>query len=231
MRVAYPAYADKIDVIRNGCDDEPLPAAQRNGRFTIKFAGSIYIDRDPRLVFRAAARVIRDLGLAPSQFAIEFVGDVDKFGGTPTMQIAREEGIEEHVSIGGLIKRQAALEFLAGAAVLLSLPQDSDFAIPAKIYEYLRFDAWMLVLAHKQSATARLLYGTDADVLEPADIDGITAALRRRYEQFSRGELPLAAGRDGRFDRRAQSEKLMNLIAGITRDRAHLAHRPQLLSR
>ena len=215
MRVAYPAHADKIDVIRNGCDDEPLPAAQRNGRFTIKFAGSIYIDRDPRLVFRAAARVIRDLGLAPSQFAIEFVGEVDKFGGTPTMQIAREEGIEEHVSIGGLIKRQAALEFLAGAAVLLSLPQDSDFAIPAKIYEYLRFDAWMLVLAHARSATADLLRGTDADVLEPSDVDAIAAAIRRRYEQYSRGEVPAAAGRDGRFDRRLQSEKLIRAIEHI----------------
>ena len=219
MHAAYPRRAGIIETIRNGCDDEPLPASQRDGRFTIRFAGSIYIDRDPRPVFRAAGRIITELGLAPSQFAIEFVGDVDRFGGTPTMQIAREEGVDSYVSLRGLVNRRAAMEFLAGAAVLLSLPQDSDFAIPAKIYEYLRIDAWMLVLAHEHSATARLLEGTDADVLEPADVEGIARALRRRYEQFRRGETPTAAGGDGRFDRRLQSERLMDLIEGILRAR------------
>jgi len=215
MRVAYADHARKIEDVRNGCDDEPLPPAPQRSRFSIRFAGSIYIDRDPRLVFRAAARVIDELGLQPSEFAIEFVGDVDRFAGTPTMQIAREEGIERFVTLGGLVKRQAALEFLAGASVLLSLPQDSDFAIPAKIYEYLRFDAWLLVLAHEHSATAQLLRDTDADVLEPEDVDGIAAAIRRRYGQFTRGDLPHALGGDGRFDRRVQAEKLMRLIDGI----------------
>lgn len=220
MRDAYPAHAGKIEVVRNGCDDEPLPSVSKGARFSIRFAGSIYIDRDPRLVFRAAAHVISELGLQPSQFTIEFVGYVDRFAGTPTIEIAREEGIERYVTLGGLVTRQAALEFLAGANILLSLPQDSDFAIPAKIYEYLRFDAWLLVLAHAQSATAQLLRDVDADVLEPEDVEGIARAIRHRYEQFSRGELPRAAAGDGRFDRRVQAEKLMQLIDGIVnRDR------------
>lgn len=215
MRAAYPDHARKTDVVRNGCDDELLPPAPQRPRFSIRFAGSIYIDRDPRLVFRAAARVIGELGLQPSQFAIEFVGNVDRFAGTPTMQIAHEEGIERYVTVGGMMKRQAALEFLAGGSILLSLPQDSDFAIPAKIYEYLRFDAWLLILAHKDSATAQLLRDVDADVLEPDDLQGITSAIRRRYDQFCRGDLPRALGSDGRFDRRVQAMKLMELIDGV----------------
>ena len=218
MRAAYAEWAGKIEEVRNGCDDEPLPSAPQRSRFSVRFAGSIYIDRDPRLVFRAAARVISELELKPSEFAIEFVGDVDRFAGTPTMQIAREEGIEPYVTLGGLVKRQAALEFLAGASVLLSLPQDSDFAIPAKIYEYLRFDAWLLVLTHEHSATAQLLRDVDADVLDPHDIDGIATAIRRRYDQFARGDRPRAVSGDGRFDRRIQAEKLMRLIDGILND-------------
>jgi hypothetical protein len=215
MRAAYPRYANKIEAIRNGCDDEALPPPRRGTRFSIRFAGSIYIDRDPRLLFRAAARVIATLGLEPGQFAIEFIGDVDRYAGTPTMQIAREEGVERYVSLGGLLKREAALEFLAGASVLLSLPQDSDFAIPAKIYEYLRFDAWMLVLAHEHSATAQLLRDVDADVLEPEDVDGMARAIQRRYEQFTRGESPKSPASDGRFGRRAQAEKLIRLVSRI----------------
>lgn len=213
MRGAYPELAGKFEVVRNGCDDEPLPEPKSDGHFRIRFAGSIYADRDPRPVFKAARRVIDALDLSPDQFSIELVGQANRYAGTPTVQIAEEEGITPYVRIGGRQQRKQAMEFLAGASVLLSLPQDSDFAVPAKIYEYLRFPAWMLVLATEGSATEQLLRDSEADVLQPDDIDGISAALQLRYEQFAAGVRPLPIGRDGRFDRRAQARKMMELIS------------------
>lgn len=212
MRGAYPESAEKIYVVRNGTDDEPLPPTRRDSCFRLRFAGSIYIDRDPRLVFRAASWVIAELQLTPEQFCIEFIGQVSSYSGTPTLQIAAEEGVGNHVHVGGLLPRQEALEFLAGASMLLSLPQDSDFAVPAKIYEYLRFEAWMLVLATPESATGRLLRDTDADLVDPEDIEGIAAVILTRFKQFSRGEHPQAIGRDGRFDRRVQARKFLDLL-------------------
>jgi hypothetical protein len=97
--------------------------------------------------------------------------------------------------------------------MLLSLPQDSDFAIPAKLYEYVKMPAWMLVLAHPESATAQVLEDTDASVVDPADVDGMVEALRRRFEEFRHGVTPSPVGRDGRFDRSRQSEKLLRLIS------------------
>lgn len=212
MRAAYPEHAAKIDVVRNGTDDEPLPPTRRDGRFRLRFAGSIYIDRDPRTCFKAAKRVITELNLTPQQFLIEFVGQVYRYAGTPTLKIAEEEGIREYVRVSGLVPRNEALEFLAGGTMLLNLPQDSDFAVPAKVYEYLRFDAWMLVLAAANSATGMLLRGTDADVVDHDDIDGITRILTTRYEQFASGVKPQAIARDDRFDRRLQAKKMLELI-------------------
>jgi hypothetical protein len=215
MRAVYPAAAGKIQVIRNGCDDDPLPTPTRDSCFRIRFAGSIYMDRDPRLVFRAASRVIREKELQPGQLQFELIGDAHSFAGTSTMQIAKEEGIADYVTVGGLVPRKEVFEFLAGATILLSLPQDSDFAIPAKIYEYMRFDAWMLVLARPGSATAQVLRDTDADVVEPADLDEITRVLRLRHEQFANGIHPKAVAHDGRFDRKVQAEKLVGYINEI----------------
>jgi hypothetical protein len=215
MRAAYPAAACKTKVVRNGCDDDPLPTPTRDSCFRIRFAGSIYMDRDPRLVFRAASRVIHEKGLRPGQLQFELIGDAHSFAGTSTMRIAKEEGIAEFVSVGGLIPRKEVFEFLAGATMLLSLPQDSDFAIPAKIYEYMRFDAWMLVLSPPRSATAQVLRDTDADVIEPADVDEITRVLRLRYEQFAKGIQPKAVAHDGRFDRKVQTAKLIGFIKEI----------------
>lgn len=217
MTVEYPEHAAKIEVIRNGCDDISLPATTRDGRFTIRFAGSIYSDRDPRLAFRAAALVIDALSLSPSQFAFEFVGHM---GEMPVAAMAAEEGIGDYVHLGGFLSREAVLEFLAGATMLLSLPMDEeDFSIPGKIYEYMRFDAWMLVLAHAGSATERLLRGTEADVVDPSDVGAIAAVLRRRYEQFAAGEMPVPVRADGRFDRVVQSEMLLDRLTAV-RDRS-----------
>jgi glycosyltransferase involved in cell wall biosynthesis len=212
MRKVYPQHAGKIDVVRNGSDNDPLPPPKRDKRFRLRFAGSIYLDRDPRTCFKAAKRLITELKLTPQQFLIEFVGQVYRYAGTPTLLIAQEEGIKDHVRVSGLVPRKQALEFLAGATMLLSLPQDSEFAVPAKIYEYVRFEAWMLVLATPGSATGQLLDGTDADVVDHADVDEITRVLRQRYDQFVSGERPLPIGRDGRFDRTLQAKKMMDLI-------------------
>jgi hypothetical protein len=104
--------------------------------------------------------------------------------------------------------------------MLLSLPQDAHMAIPAKIFEYVRFPAWMLVLAEEISATAQVLRGTDADVVHPSDVDGIARVIRRRFSQFAAGERPLPVGRDGRFSRRGQADILFDCIDSIVANRA-----------
>jgi hypothetical protein len=215
MRAGYPAAASRIITVRNGADDDPLPAPGTRERFTIRFAGTAYLDRDPRLVFRASARVIRELGLTPAQFGLLFAGDFSEFEGDPIQQMATDEGVAEFVQVLPRLSRSDAMRFLADGTMLLNLPQDSDLAIPAKIYEYVRFEAWLLILAKEQSATAEVLRGTSADVVDPGDVGAIAAAIRGRYLAFATGERPQAANQDGRFDRRIQADRLLDRLAVI----------------
>jgi hypothetical protein len=216
MRRSYPALAERIVTVRNGSDDDPLPEGTTESRFTIRFAGSIYLDRDPGLVFRAVARVVHELSLSPHELGLLFMGDVESFGGKTLHAMAAEEGIAGFVETRPPRPRHEAMRFLRAAAMLLSLPQDSDMAIPAKIFEYVRFPAWLLVLAVAESATADVLRGTDADVVDPTDVDGLARIIRRRYEQFARGERPEPTGRNGQFDRRKQAEFLLDRIRAAT---------------
>lgn len=219
MRRQYPEVAAQIIAIRNGADGHVISATRRDNVFRLRFAGSIYIDRDPRLVFRAAAIVVRELGLRPHQFLLEFVGHVESYGGVPVSEIARQEGIEEYVTIGGHLSRKQTRDFLAGATMLLSLPQDNHLAIPAKIYEYVMVDAWMLVLAEPRSSTARLLLDSEADVVEPTSVEQIAGVIKRRYEQFMNGVSPRAVGRSGQYDRRIQSDALLLHMNRIVQER------------
>ena len=210
----YPALTGRVHTVMNGADTDPLPPARVANRFVVAFAGMIYLGRNPRALFRAAARVARETGATPEEFGVEFMGD-DACEGVPLTTIARDEGLTDHFRSHGFRPRREALEFLAGAAMLVSLPLRTVMTLPAKLFEYTRFDAWLLVLAEPGSATADLLRGTDADVVEPDDDAAIARVIRRRYDEFRAGVRPNALNRDGRFDRARQSARMFGLLDGV----------------
>lgn len=219
MRALYPDAAQRIITVANGNDDEPVTPVEDLERFTIRYAGTIYLDRDPRPLLRAAAQVVRRHGLTPAQFGIETIGS-ESFNDRSLQSIAEDEGIGQFVEAGPRRPRLDALRFLAGATMLVNLPQDSSMCVPAKLFEYVQFNAWLLVLAVDQSATADVLRNTSADVVDPHDVDGIAAAIERRYLQYARGEKPEAVGKDGRFDRVRQVEVFLDHLRPILSGRA-----------
>src|SRR5262245_46793259 len=142
MQAAYPAAGERIIAVMNGRDDEPVPRSRHAHRFTIAYAGTIYLDRGPRPLFPATAEVVRRLDLSPDELGIELMGKAESYNGTPVEALARGAGIEAFVRIRPRRPLCEAMQFLADAAVLVSLPQDSDMAIPSKIFEYMQFEAW-----------------------------------------------------------------------------------------
>lgn len=208
LRALYPEAADRIIAVMNGYDDDTMPPSRHGERFVLAYAGTIYLDRDPRPLFQAAARVIAQLGLTPAQFGIEMIGNADNYGGVPVTRIGEEEGIGAFVRTGPARPRVQAMDFLAGATMLVSLPQDSDLAIPSKIFEYLRFQAWVLVLAEPGSATAEALRGTRVDVVAPGDVHGMTRVLIERLTAYRRGERPGEPAGIAHLSRRAQAREL-----------------------
>jgi hypothetical protein len=216
LQARYPALADRVVTVMNGYDEEAMPAVSRQERFVVAYAGTIYLDRDPRPLLRAAGRMVRDVGLDAAQFGLEFMGYVEGFGGRSLETLAAEAGLAGYLRTHTPRPRAEALAFLADASLLVSLPQDSDMAIPAKVFEYMLFDAWLLALATPGSATGQLLHGTGADVVEPQDEDGIYRALRQRYMEFRAGVLPTRLAHDDRFSRRRQGEILLDHLERLT---------------
>lgn len=216
LRGAYPAIASRVVTVMNGSDDETPPAAPRDPRFLVAYTGAIYYDRDPRLLFRAAKRVIDELGITADRFGMEFMGPIDVMS-PPVMELARQEGVEAFARYHPPGPRSAAARLLASATMLVSLPQDTETAIPSKIFEYATYDAWLLALAKQGSASALVLEGSGADVVAPNDVDGIADVLRRHYQEFASGVRPRAVGADGRFSRRRQGEIMLDHLDQLAR--------------
>lgn len=212
MQAEYPEHAERIVVAMNGFDEEePLPRAERGDCFRLRYAGTVYLDRNPRNLFAAVARLVREFDLAPGALAVGFMGHIEPSRET-VLGAARAEQVEPFLEILPPAGRREAAEFLAEAHVLINLPQDSHQAIPSKIFEYLRFDAWLLALAERESASELVLRGTGADVVDPDDVDGITAALRRRFLQHRSGESPVALAPETELSRAHQAKRFFDAV-------------------
>jgi hypothetical protein len=216
MLKIYPEAHDRIITVMNGSDDDPLPPHRDDGRFLIGYAGTIYVDRDPRILFRAAARAIAEEQMTPAQFGIEIVGRFSAEERMPLLGLAAQEGVAEFVKLWPPRPHAAALEFLAGATMLVVFSGANELAIPAKVFECMRFDAWLLSLAEPESAIAQMLRGTTADVVRPLDVEAIAATILTRYREYRAGGRPRAVARDDRFSRRAQARILLDAITRIT---------------
>lgn len=209
----HPAAARRIIAVPNGYDEEAPPQPPEGSPpFTIAYAGTIYLDRDPAPLFRGAARAIASLGVTPAEFSIQFMGDVQEFNGVPVAQLARDAGIGDFVQLHAPRSRSEALNFLASASMLVQLPQDSDMAIPAKLFEYMRFNAWVFVLAEPGSATELLLENTDVDIVAPRDIEAIADVLVRRFKEYASGRRGECLSAHERFSRRAHATKFFEAV-------------------
>jgi hypothetical protein len=212
LAATYPLRSRDIITITNGGDDEVLPEQRRGGRFVIAHAGTVYLDRDPRALFEAAATVIRKYSLTPDDLTLEFIGELEAVGGFPIEQVARAEGISDYVRTGASRPYREAVAFMAGATMLVTMSGTNMAAIPAKTFECVRFPAWVLALSAPESATALLLEGTGADVASPGDAKSIAEIIEKRYLEHRAGVLPDVIGRDVRFSRRYQAGVLLDAI-------------------
>jgi hypothetical protein len=215
MVARYRELAERVIAVMNGCDDEPPRRRSDEGPFRVMYAGSVYLDRDPRPLLKAVAAVVRDLRLEPGQLWLEFIGNARAYCGVSISALAEAEGLREFVRQHEHQPRRRLLEMLSDAAMLVSLPQDSHMAIPSKVFEYMSFPAWLLAFATPESATGALLLGTGADVVDPGDVEGAASVLRRRFLEHRAGVRPVPIASQERFTRRHQADVLFGSLARL----------------
>jgi hypothetical protein len=160
--------------------------------------------------------VVRQRRLRPDEFELAFMGHVHEFGGDSLQSLAEREVMGPYLTLHPYGPRSAAHDFLSQASVLVNLPQGTALSLPSKVFEYMLFDAWLLILTRPETATADVFRGRSADVIEPHDVEGIARALDRRFGQFLRGErgtsLRLAAPA---LSREAQGMRLYEAIERV----------------
>ena len=216
LAALYPDLTPRMLTVMNGWDDPPF-RRPRPTRFDVSYIGTVYLDRNPRLLFEGFRRMLDSDPLAPGEGGITFMGPVESLDGVTVEQLAKDAGIGPYVRIQPAGSREEAMEVMKAASVLVSLPQDSDLAIPSKVFDYMTMPARLLALATPDSATGRVMAGLDGDLIHPDDVDGVAAALRTALRLWRRGEVFEPPGASGQYSRHEQAAKLLARLEEVRR--------------
>jgi hypothetical protein len=133
-------------------------------------------------------------------------------GNVSTLELARSAGVEDYIHLHPAGSRTAARELLGSSHVLVSLPWPGKEQVPAKIYEYADFAAWLFALAAPDTSPAERLHGTSAVVVAPDDERSIELQLESLYRRFLAGEAPTPANATGALSRAREAHALADLL-------------------
>lgn len=190
-RKQYPGHDSKFRLLWNGFDpgeDLYTPAAAARPYRVIAHIGSLYSTRSPMAPLNSLKRLIESGRVKPGALRIQLVGGFDT-------NAERDPDVIEYLTrrdsleVLPFMPRAQALEYMLSAEylMLLDLHQDqtSAYAVPSKLYEYIRVGRPMLVMTHPGTPVERivlksgiphvLLYPDDGDAEMDAKIMRLAA--------------------------------------------------------
>jgi glycosyltransferase involved in cell wall biosynthesis len=183
----YPQWADKIQVLENGYDEESFQNAEsaigdvrpplNPGAFTFLHSGIIYpAERDP-------TQLIVALGCLKKRFPDHFARIKFRFRAAVHDQLlndlAKAYGVESCIeTLPPIPYREALAEMLCSDGLLVMQAANCNDQVPAKIYEYLRARKPVLSLTDPAGDTATVLRAAGCmNIADIANADEIVDAL------------------------------------------------------
>ncbi len=220
LKQRYPDVRDRVSVVLNGYDGDPLPGIQRrDGVLRLLYAGSLYFNRSPFPLLETIEQLVREGALPVDKIELVLVGDCRDWNG-----VRLNDWAENHAP-GGWLKILDAVgaaelrDLIRRVDVLVNFAQGQPKQIPAKTFEYIAANRQMLLIAERDSNTGQLVEEAGfGRVVEPDDRAGLREAILDFYQYFVLDARQYSVDRKviEKYRRAVQYERLWTLIATVT---------------
>jgi len=228
----YPEFLkpEMCVLISNGYDETdfrdlevsaigPVPTGRQ---IRLVHSGLIYpVERDPRPMFRAVARLKKMGRLTADRVQIVFraPGSEDLY-----RKLLAERDIEDLITLEPRVPYRQALQECAQAdGLLLFQAADCDMQIPAKAYEYLRVGKPILAMTTHTGETAALLREVGGStIVNIASEDEIYDGLSSFVDALGAGTHPVPdKDKIRRYTREAQAGQLARVLDELKENTLH----------
>jgi hypothetical protein len=205
----------KLAYLPNGfdADDYPKLDLQRNERFTVTYAGSMYGKRNPRTFLQAVEELAAEGKVDPARIRLKFIG---RFG-AEVLEMLHTSSLRSSTEIIPYLPHSESVkELLRSDALLLIVDEapNSEGIVPGKVFEYIGAQRPIIALA-PQGAVAELMHETRAgSIVSNRDIPAIKAVFVECYENFLYDRAKFQQDREAvkRYSRREITRQLAALL-------------------
>lgn len=209
----------KFVYIPNGFDtlkfmNSALPA--RFEKFTISYAGTIYLNRSPEPLFKAIHKLIAAKRVTSSEIRFKLFGNCELIDGKPISSVISAYNLDEVVEVSGPVPLNDALHTMQRSHLLLLLATSiQSINIPAKIYDYFGSGTRILAITGA-GATAELIEATGSGVcFEPNAVDGMAEYICSQCRSADRDHVRNDPGLYRRFDTQVLTEQLSGVLSSL----------------
>jgi glycosyltransferase involved in cell wall biosynthesis len=210
---AYGAtVTSKLHVVPNGCnlaDFVGLPV-NREERFVLLHAGTLYGGRDPSPLLEALALAARERALPSKGFVLRFVGVTEGIAAGLTERAVRL-GIGANLECSGRISRRESLLAMSSAGALLLLQPGHALSVPAKTYEYMAARRPILALAD-EGETARVIRESGAGTVVTSTDPRVLAAALLDVVRLGESSEPWDGANPALYDGAERARELADIL-------------------
>jgi len=158
MANKYPHFAKKFTCLTNGFDEQDFSAADEKSfhKFTMVHAGSFYLDRNPLPFLEGLSLSLKKDASLRDNLQVIFAGRNSR----SYERQAKALGVDDIITYYDQLPKEQLFQYTKGAHLLLlflGFAGQSDYVVPAKLYEYIAVKRPIMAFVPWASQTRLLL--------------------------------------------------------------------------
>lgn len=201
-----------IEVITNGYDIEKIAKKPLDTEFTLAHIGSLLSERNPRILWKSLAELIKEHSDFKQDFKLKLIGKVSQ----EVLATLEEFKLKGFVQNLGYVSHNEALMHQRTSQVLLLIEIDSEVTksiIPGKLFEYMVSERPILAIGPEESDFEQILKTTNTGSFFKYDEkEALKDKIWEFYLLYKQQQLKVFAVGLQQYSRKKLTEKLANCI-------------------
>ena len=212
-KTEFEALTSKpISVITNGYDVESISKKPLDEKFTLAHIGSFLSERNPRILWKALAELVKENKDFSEKLELKLIGAVSD----SVLETIKEFKLEHFVNHLGYVSHEVALQEQRCSQVLLLIEIDSEQTnciIPGKLFEYLVSERPILAIGPEKADFASIIKETNTGTFFTyEDKDALKSQIVQYFEAFQSQSLQVHAVGLQKYSRRALTKELVAIL-------------------
>ena len=218
MREKFKPFSKNIYVITNGFDDVDFDnKISLDKKFTFTHIGLMNADRNPKLLWKVFAELIKEDARFKVDLQINLIGKVS----SEVVQDIKALGLFNQLKLTEYLPHNEVLQHQNSAQVLLlavnNVPSSKGI-ITGKIFEYLQAKRPILAIAPTDGDLAEIINTTNSGVVvDFSDKETLKKSILKYYQGFKEGNLKIQSKNIDQFHRKNLTKQLVEIIKSLSK--------------